>query len=168
IGFVEGWSVGDAVYFTFVTGLTIGYGDIVPRQALGRVLAIGIGVSGLFLTGLIAGIAVYAMRTAQRSPIATPADVSSSRSCRPAHTALDANYTPEARPAIRHRSFAPLDFWRWSQTARRKRGIIPHCMNDPQPEGHMASHIGRRKFLAASKTEGFKPIKFAIVFRVPA
>src|SRR6516162_2299262 len=22
-------------------------------------------------------------------------------------------------------------------------------MNDPQPEGHMASHIGRRKFLAA-------------------
>ena len=21
-------------------------------------------------------------------------------------------------------------------------------MNDPQPEGHMASHIGRRKFLA--------------------
>src|SRR5262245_59118067 len=23
-----------------------------------------------------------------------------------------------------------------------------HCMNDPQPEGHMASHIGRRKFVA--------------------
>jgi Ion channel len=60
----RGWSVGDAVYFTFVTGLTIGYGDIVPRQALARALAIGIGVSGLFLTGLIAGIAVYAMRTA--------------------------------------------------------------------------------------------------------
>jgi hypothetical protein len=64
IGFLEGWSVGDAVYFTFVTGLTIGYGDLVPRQALARVLAIGIGVSGLFLTGLIAGIAVYAMRAA--------------------------------------------------------------------------------------------------------
>jgi hypothetical protein len=64
IGFVEGWSAGDALYFTFVTGLTIGYGDIVPRQALARVLAIGIGISGLFLTGLIAGIAVYAMRTA--------------------------------------------------------------------------------------------------------
>src|SRR5262249_42502528 len=24
-----------------------------------------------------------------------------------------------------------------------------HCMNDPQPEGHMASHIEGRKFLAA-------------------
>src|SRR6516162_6969988 len=23
-----------------------------------------------------------------------------------------------------------------------------HCMNDPQAEGHMASYIGRRKFLA--------------------
>ena len=23
-----------------------------------------------------------------------------------------------------------------------------HCMNDPQPEGHMAGHIERRKFLA--------------------
>jgi Ion channel len=34
IGFVEGWSVGEAVYFSFVTGLTIGYGDIVPRQTL--------------------------------------------------------------------------------------------------------------------------------------
>ena len=64
VGFLEGWSVGDAIYFTFVTGLTIGYGDVVPRQALGRALAVRIGVCGLFLTGLIAGIAVYALRTA--------------------------------------------------------------------------------------------------------
>jgi voltage-gated potassium channel len=64
IGFVEGWSVGDAIYFTFVTGLSIGYGDIVPREALGRALAVGIAICGLFLTGLTAGIAVYAMRTA--------------------------------------------------------------------------------------------------------
>jgi hypothetical protein len=64
IGFLEGWSPADAIYFTFITGLTIGYGDIVPRQALARVLAIGIGVFGLFLTGVIAAIAVHAMRTA--------------------------------------------------------------------------------------------------------
>src|SRR5262249_18606777 len=37
----------------------------------------------------------------------------------------------------------------WSLTARWKHGMMVHCMNDPQPEGHMASHIGRRKFLAA-------------------
>jgi len=64
IGFVEGWSVGDAIYFTFITGLTIGYGDIVPRQAIARALAIGIGISALLLTGVIAAIAVHAMRTA--------------------------------------------------------------------------------------------------------
>ena len=63
-GFVEGWSLGDAVYFTFITGLTIGYGELVPRQALTRALAIGIGFLGLFVTGLIAAIAVYAMHSA--------------------------------------------------------------------------------------------------------
>ena len=62
IGFVEGWSVGEAVYFSFVTGLTIGYGDIVPRQTLTRALAIVIGFGGILLTGLVAGIAVSAMR----------------------------------------------------------------------------------------------------------
>src|SRR5215510_6715991 len=63
-GFVEGWSLGDAVYFTFITGLTIGYGDLVPRQALTRALAIGIGFFGLFVTGIIAAIAVHALRSA--------------------------------------------------------------------------------------------------------
>jgi hypothetical protein len=62
-GFVEGWSLGDAVYFTLITGLTIGYGDLVPRQALTRVLAIAIGFFGLFVTALIAAIAVHAMRS---------------------------------------------------------------------------------------------------------
>ena len=63
-GFVEGWSIGDAVYFTFITGLTIGYGDLVPKQTLTRVLAIGIGYFGLFVTGVIAAVAVHAMRSA--------------------------------------------------------------------------------------------------------
>jgi hypothetical protein len=63
-GFVEGWSVGDTVYFTFITGLTIGYGDLVPRQALTRALAIGIGFFGLFVTGIITAIAVHAMYSA--------------------------------------------------------------------------------------------------------
>ena len=64
IGFVEGWSLGDAIYFTFITGLTIGYGDLIPRQALTRALAIGIGFFGLFVTGVVAAIAVHAMRSA--------------------------------------------------------------------------------------------------------
>ena len=77
IGFVEGWSVGDSVYFTFVTGLTIGYGDLVPRQALGRALAVLIGLLGISLTGLAAAIAVHAMRAALNDEIPTdrPSDL---------------------------------------------------------------------------------------------
>ncbi len=46
VGHVEGWSIGDASYFTFVTGLTVGYGDLVPRQAVSRILAVLIGFIG--------------------------------------------------------------------------------------------------------------------------
>ena len=58
-----GWSPVDAVDLTFITGLTISYSDLVPRQTLTRVLAIGIGFCGLLLTGLAAAIAVHAMRS---------------------------------------------------------------------------------------------------------
>jgi hypothetical protein len=54
-GFVEGWSLGDAVYFTFITGITIGYGDLVRRQALTRALAIGIGFFGALCYGSRSG-----------------------------------------------------------------------------------------------------------------
>ena len=49
---LEDWSLGDGVYFSFVTGLTIGYGDLVPRRALSRFLAILIGILGTLLTAL--------------------------------------------------------------------------------------------------------------------
>src|SRR5262247_2854244 len=50
---------------------------------------------------------------------------------------------------VKHMLVLSLDLPRpESQTARWKRGIILHCMNDPQPEGHMASYLERRKFLA--------------------
>ena len=31
-GWIEGWRVTDTLYFTFVTGLTIGYGDLTPQH----------------------------------------------------------------------------------------------------------------------------------------
>jgi hypothetical protein len=37
-------------------------GDIVPRQTLTRALAVAVGFCGLPLTGLMAAIAIYAMR----------------------------------------------------------------------------------------------------------
>jgi Na+-translocating ferredoxin:NAD+ oxidoreductase RnfE subunit len=61
VGLREGWSVQESIYFSFVTGLTIGYGDLAPKTLLGRVFAILIGVCGVIVTGLIAAVAVRAI-----------------------------------------------------------------------------------------------------------
>jgi hypothetical protein len=64
VGHVEGWSIGDASYFTFITGLTVGYGDLVPRQAVSRVLAVLIGFMGAMVTALFAAVGVRALQEA--------------------------------------------------------------------------------------------------------
>jgi len=33
VGLLEGWGIAQGVYFSFVTGLTIGYGDLAPSMA---------------------------------------------------------------------------------------------------------------------------------------
>jgi hypothetical protein len=64
VGLVEGWSVHESIYFAFVSGLTIGYGDLAPKSLLTRVLAILIGVCGVLVTALVAAIAVKALTKA--------------------------------------------------------------------------------------------------------
>ena len=61
IGLIEGWSVQEWIYFAFVSGLTIGYGDLAPKTLLTRVLAILIGVCGVLLTAIAAAVAVKAL-----------------------------------------------------------------------------------------------------------
>ena len=60
-GLSEGWSVADSIYFAFVSGLTIGYGDLAPKRLLARVLAIAIGICGVLVTALVASVAVKAL-----------------------------------------------------------------------------------------------------------
>src|SRR5262245_24959726 len=64
IGRIEGWSVHESLYFAFVSGLTIGYGDFSPKTFLTRALAILIGICGILLTALVAAIAVKALTAA--------------------------------------------------------------------------------------------------------
>ena len=66
IGYIEGWRIDDALYFTFVTGLTIGYGDLTPRHVVSRLLAVVIGLAGIVLTGLVAAVSVEALRATAR------------------------------------------------------------------------------------------------------
>ena len=64
VGFIEDWPVQDSIYFAFVSGLTIGYGDLAPKSLFGRVFAITIGVCGVLVTALVAAIAVKALTAA--------------------------------------------------------------------------------------------------------
>ena len=71
IGVIEGWSVHESIYFAFVSGLTIGYGDLAPKALLTRLLAILIGICGVLLTALVAAIAVRALTAASEDDEAT-------------------------------------------------------------------------------------------------
>ena len=73
VGVIEGWGVGSGLYFGCITGLTIGYGDLVPTRPLTRVLAVAIGICGIVLTGLIAAVAVAALQAAMRPELLTAA-----------------------------------------------------------------------------------------------
>ncbi len=59
---VETIPFGDAVYFSFITGLTVGFGDIVAHTAVGRWVAVLLGFVGIIFTGLIVAAAVHAVQ----------------------------------------------------------------------------------------------------------
>lgn len=61
---LEDWSLVDGIYFAFVSGLTIGYGDLVPVHPVSRVLAIMIGFIGILLIGLVSAVGVRALDSA--------------------------------------------------------------------------------------------------------
>jgi hypothetical protein len=66
VALIEGRSLGDGLYFAFVSGLTIGYGDLVPKALMARVLAVSIGLTGILLAGLVAAVGVQALQQALR------------------------------------------------------------------------------------------------------
>jgi hypothetical protein len=57
----EGIKLSDAIYFAFVTGLSIGYGDIAPETAGGRVVSVAIGLVGMVFVGLTVAVATRAL-----------------------------------------------------------------------------------------------------------
>ena len=66
IAAVEGIKLGDAIYFAFITGLSIGYGDIAPKTGLGRVVSVAIGFIGMLFVGMTVAVATRALREPAR------------------------------------------------------------------------------------------------------
>ncbi len=61
---VEKMPIGEALYFAFITGLTVGYGDIVPATTVGRIISVFLAFVGILFTGLVIAVSVRALREA--------------------------------------------------------------------------------------------------------
>ncbi|MEM6884948.1 MAG: potassium channel family protein [Verrucomicrobiota bacterium] len=61
VGRLEGWPWTRSLYYTFITGTTVGYGDISPLKGWSRFLAVFIAFCGLLLTGIIVSVAISSM-----------------------------------------------------------------------------------------------------------
>ena len=59
---------GETLYMCGVTGLTIGYGDIVPTTPIGRAVSVSVAFLGILLTGLVTSAAVLAVQRAAARP----------------------------------------------------------------------------------------------------
>lgn len=61
---LESWPRFDALYWSFITATTVGYGDIRPVRHSSRVLSVLIAFVGLIFTGIVVAIAVQAAASA--------------------------------------------------------------------------------------------------------
>ena len=64
VGRYEEWSKFDAFYWSFITAITVGYGDFHPRKKLSKGLAVLTAFVGIVFTGLIVAVALHAVQTA--------------------------------------------------------------------------------------------------------
>ena len=60
VGKKEGWSRFESFYWAFITGTTVGYGDLRPQQKITRLLSIVVALLGLTFTGILIAVAVHA------------------------------------------------------------------------------------------------------------
>jgi len=64
VGHHEAWSKFDALYWSFITAITVGYGDFHPCKRLSKGLAILTALVGIIFTGIIVAIALHAVQIA--------------------------------------------------------------------------------------------------------
>jgi hypothetical protein len=64
VGRIEKWSMFDSVYFSLITGMTVGYGDFSPSHRVSKLCSVMITLVGLVFSGIIVAASVEAMRRA--------------------------------------------------------------------------------------------------------
>jgi voltage-gated potassium channel len=64
VGRKEMWTRYNALYWSFITATTVGYGDFRPERKISKILAVIIALTGLIFTGIVVAIAVYATKEA--------------------------------------------------------------------------------------------------------
>lgn len=63
VGRHEAWSKFDALYWAFITAITVGYGDFHPGKRLSKGLAILTALVGIIFTGIVVAVALHAAQT---------------------------------------------------------------------------------------------------------
>lgn len=64
VGCVESWTKFNAIYWSFITALTVGYGDIKPISKVSKILSIIVGGVGIMLGGILVAITLQATTNA--------------------------------------------------------------------------------------------------------
>lgn len=64
----EGWSVVDSLYFTVITLLTIGYGDLAPSSDAAKLFTVVYALVGVGLIASFVTVLVMTMRGSQPDP----------------------------------------------------------------------------------------------------
>jgi len=64
---LEDLPIGTGLYFAWVTGTTVGYGDLVPTSGAARLMATIIALLGIVFTGLIVALALEAVKLSIRN-----------------------------------------------------------------------------------------------------
>ena len=71
VGRLEGWDRFNALYWSFITALTVGYGDISPKTVLGQSIASLIMILGYAIIAVPTGIVTSEMTWARKKEVST-------------------------------------------------------------------------------------------------
>jgi hypothetical protein len=61
ISVLEQLTIEETLYFAFITGLSVGFGDIAPQTTAGRIISVAIALVGVIFVGLVVAVATRAL-----------------------------------------------------------------------------------------------------------